>query len=605
MAALSFRKVINAETLKNSFRRFPASILFTLVLTLYLLVNIWGEKDLFTGWQDGVIIYYLLTGALLSLSLQLWGEEVKSMKTKAIANVVAHAALLGNALYLYNITEDYLSMELTLGNAAAIVALGISVFTTSFFRERDDVPAWNFTLHLIGKAAMSVLTGLVMWGGTALLLSSLEVLFGIDISSECYMTLPVLCCELLPTLLFLGQIPEGEAKHSGFITSSIFVNKVTRYLILPLLGAYLLVLYAYTGKILVEWQLPNGWISYLVSALMAGCLAVEFVLYPPLRLEDKGFNRRVAHLLPLVILPMLLLMTIGIYRRISDYGITVPRLYLLTLNLWFYFVCIGLYLTRARRLHWISISFGLIFLLTSALPVNYAGITRRYTVRHVREVLDTAYHGTLPMSEEQYLDWIVTLPREEALLLNSRLQSLEYDFRDPLVKEIFPVKEEASGWTHIDSPGYYWAANQIKKAHPMPGDDDAILEEAVDTCVDTSTEGAYIRFCGKDTLNLAGISNASIEAYARDSVQVISPGRDSLSLLFPCGESTDTVRISWLDIYKWKGMSNSPSIQTFTCHPSGNIFMLTGIDLSIDVPTSTQKTYKAEISGLRIIKDNK
>lgn len=603
MASFPLQKVINADMLKNSVRRFPAAIAFTVALTLYSLMNIWAEHDLFTSWQDGVTVYYLLTGSLLSLALQLWGEEVRGRRTKAIANAVAHTALLANALYLHSIPEDALSIELTIGNAAVIAALAISVFTASFFRAKDDVPAWNFMLRLVGGGAMSMVIGLVMWGGTALLLTSLDVLFHINVSGKCYTTLPLLCCQLLPTLLFLGRIPQGEAKHDGDIISSAYMNKVTHYLILPLLGAYLLVLYAYAVKILVEWQLPDGWISYLVSTLMAGCLAVEFVLYPPLRTESQGFNSRVARMLPLLILPMLLLMTIGIGRRFCDYGLTTNRLYLLTLNLWFYFVCIGLYLTRARRLHWIAISFGLIFLLTSALPVNYAGMTRKYTLRHVQQVLDATYNDTLPMTEEQYLDWIVTLPREEALLLNSRLQCLEYTFKDSFMEEIFRIKVSPSGWRRIDSPNYYYAAEQIKRAHPVAADTDgAETVEAVDT--KSTTEGCYIRFQGKETFDFTGTGYSGIELYAEDSVRAISPGHDSLSLLFPCGEFTDTVRISWLDIYKWKGMNNNPPIQTFACTPSGNTFVLTFIDLSIEVPTNASKPYKAEVSGFRLIKDN-
>lgn len=80
--------------------------------------------------------------------------------------------------------------------------------------------------------------------------------------------------------------------------------------------------------------------------------------------------------MPVLILPLLLLMTIGIIRRFNDYGITINRLYLATLNGWFYIVCIGLFVIKARRINWIPVSFAGIFLLTSALPVNYAGITR-------------------------------------------------------------------------------------------------------------------------------------------------------------------------------------------------------------------------------------
>ncbi len=606
MATLSLNNIISTgvTALKNSVRRFPASIVFTVALTLYSLVRIWGEADLFTEWQDGVTVYYLLTGSLLSLSLRLWGEEVGRKRVIALVNAIAHAAMFGNAMFLYCLSGQDLAIELIIANSAVIVALCISVFTLSFFRERDDIPAWNFTLRLLGQAIASMLIGLVMWAGTAVLLYSLETLFQMEISSKCYITLPLLCCQLLPTLLFLGQIPEGEDKHNTSAESSNFINKVTRVLIIPLLGTYLLILYAYTAKILLEWQLPNGWVSMLVSTLMGGCILVEFILYPQLRKTQDSFNRFIADKLPVVILPMLLLMTIGIFRRISDYGITLNRLYLLTLNIWFYLVCIGLYLTRARRIQWIAISFGLIFLLTSAMPVNYAGMTRKYTITHIREVLDSTYHGTLPMTEEQYLDWIVTLPREEALLLNSRLKCLEYTFKDSLIKELFTT-DTIAGSPHVNSPSYYTAEKTVMKAHPLKDD-----QKDADTVVAVeddrpATRGCFIRFHGKQALEIPAQANANIEVYSEDSVKVVCLNSDSISILFPYGEDTDTVRIGWLDLEKWHGMRSTASPKTFRCLPSGSTFILTTIDLSIDVPTSSDKQYKAEISGIRIIDNNK
>ena len=94
---------------------------------------------------------------------------------------------------------------------------------------------------------------------------------------------------------------------------------------------------------LVSWELPTGWVSWLIVALMTVCIAIQFGLYPARLENNKRFDNWIARWMPVLILPLLLLMTIGIVRRFNDYGITVNRLYLATLNGWFYFVCIGLF----------------------------------------------------------------------------------------------------------------------------------------------------------------------------------------------------------------------------------------------------------------------
>ena len=114
-------------------------------------------------------------------------------------------------------------------------------------------------------------------------------------------------------------------------------------------------------------------------------------------------------------------MTVGIVRRFSDYGITINRLYLITLNLWFYFVCITLFVTKARRINWITISFALIFLFTSAFPINYFSITHDYMKSHIEKAMA---HQKLPIGDKQYEQLLRSMPKAEAKELNEQLNYL-------------------------------------------------------------------------------------------------------------------------------------------------------------------------------------
>ena len=80
--------------------------------------------------------------------------------------------------------------------------------------------------------------------------------------------------------------------------------------------------------------------------------------------------------LPIVILPLLVLMTVGVVRRFMDYGVTPPRLYLLTLLLWFYAICIVMLAVERKRFRWIFLSLVALFLLSSGHPLNYYRLCR-------------------------------------------------------------------------------------------------------------------------------------------------------------------------------------------------------------------------------------
>lgn len=120
---------------------------------------------------------------------------------------------------------------------------------------------------------------------------SLHQLFEIHISGKCYAYIYYLCNVLLGLMLFLGLLPQGDDKHNREPHSSEFLNGILHYLFLPLTAGYLTVLYIYATRILVSWELPIGWVSWLIVALMTVCIAIQFGLYPT-RLQRRQTVRQ-------------------------------------------------------------------------------------------------------------------------------------------------------------------------------------------------------------------------------------------------------------------------------------------------------------------------
>lgn len=418
------------ESIRHSIRRFPLPFAYVCLLTLTLIVEIIDEGDTISERFMAISIYYLSIGFVLSLTLRLWGEERRRSVKTLLANIIPHAILAADSVYLYCTfgSIDSQSGEIFVSRASAILAIGLSLCFLSFLREKDNIASWNFTMRLICYFCISIFIGSVMWGGLSLLLESLNWLFGIELDLEWYGTAGVLTTLTLSAMLFLSRIPEGTGKFDRKPVDSGFLNGVMRFLLLPLIGLYIVVLYIYVAQILVTWDLPKGNVSWLIVASMAGCIVLEFGLYPVRLSRGKKSDNLIARWLPVAILPLLLLMTIGIVRRINDYGLTIPRLYLATLNLWFYAVCIGLFVSRARRINWITISFALIFLLTSALPCNYIRIVRNYMCEHIEASFKAANVDKLPVKMEQYDSLMKSMPKREASLLNSRLMYLQNNY---------------------------------------------------------------------------------------------------------------------------------------------------------------------------------
>ena len=539
------------QTLTGAFRRcarrFPLTVSFAFVLTAYLCFQVATEGAAADKKLLMSVGYFLSVGTLLSLSLHLWAEEVKRRAVRIGVQVVAHLLLVADTLFLYLHTMGARMVDIGIAHGAGILAIGLSVFFLPFFRERDDIPAWNFAQYAVGTLALVLIVGAVMGGGICLLTFSLHQLFGVDISYKCYLYILIMCGLLLPLLMFLGLLPEGERKHDRVPQPTAFLHNTLHYLFLPLAGLYLLVLYVYAGTIIARWQLPDGWVSWLVSALMAGVIGIELGLYPSRLKDHKPVDERIACWLPLLTLPLLVLMTVGIGRRFLDYGITLNRLYLATLNAWFYFVCIGLVVGRARRLSWIPISFSLVFLVTSVLPVNYASITRSVLRGEVKAVLG----DSRPLTEEQYETWLTTLPRDEARTVEDKLHYLQDWFGEESI------------------------ADMVKDGVPYRR---VMAEEEPDT------ETLHFDQADGTTLDIPQGSTRLTFVQSHISEGVAS------EVSFPLDETDDTLRLPLDSLRRWEGRHRLPLLRTMR----GNAFCLTRYHLYLD---NGEHEVEADIEG--------
>ena len=432
---------ISFQNLRDKTRKmvteFTLPCIFAVLLAVSLVTMIITED------YDGAVAYYFTAAYLLSLMLKLWADEVTNKRMALGVSIAAHALLLADAIVLFVRDSGDIEISTYIAHSAVYLALVLGIFFLPFVREKNDIASWNFVRSLIAPTAVSFLIGGVMTAGVGLLIMGIGQIFNIEIEAKVYWTVAVLFMQLLPMLLLLSRIPMGEERHDRKPFVSGFLNGTTRYLFIPLTCLYILVLYVHLASILVTWELPNGAVSMLVSIMMCGIILVEFLLYPTIQSgAAKRFEALIVKWMPIAALPLVMLMTVGIVRRFDDYGVTANRLYLLTLNLWFYIVCIGLFLTRARRIHWVSLSFCALLLLTSAHPFNYFELVRKSMTAKIEALIEKYPPAAMPMkSRDEVHQWVSTLPEDQRSTAYSQLcYLLRYYNRDnikDLVKDTY------------------------------------------------------------------------------------------------------------------------------------------------------------------------
>ena len=361
--------------------RFPLTLIFIVGFSYYCVHLISNKNE-----PEERILAVFGLGIAITFAVSLFTEEFKKRYLKIGINILS---LLLLSLYVYSWPSHLLPT-----NYYQLIIIGLafllSAFVVSFLKKNTDIPFWEFSKTVILQFFISFIFSQVLMIGLSLAILSLQELFNINIKSEVYGYLAVFCYAMFAPIYFLANVPNETEKRKTEYNFNKFIKILGLYILLPILALYSLILYVYLAQIIVKWELPNGWVSTLISILAIGGFVCMLILYP-LRLEK---NNKIVDLLsryfPVLLLPLLLLMTVGIFRRIDDYGLTINRCYVLILNVWLYIISFYLYFSNANHLKWIIISFALVAFLSSVGPWSVFSVTKNSLVNELGISLEKA-----------------------------------------------------------------------------------------------------------------------------------------------------------------------------------------------------------------------
>ncbi len=455
MALISAKNIV--PDLKRAIVRFPLTCVSLVILcvTVIVLNHLTNDID---GHIQLFIIFYSASVAILSISLKLWSEQVTSRRLSITVQAVAHAMLLLFSIWVGFIAEFDSNYD-DLLTASVSVLIILSVWALPFLKRKDDRPQWHFMARTVVNLIISNIIATVFMLSISLLLFCVDSLFSLNMSSSVFTDVYVISLLLIQPLAFLFLMPSVEFIKSGLPTAGKLIRVLANYLLLPITGLYMLTLYAYAAKILINWQLPDGGVCWLVVALIAALLVLIFLVFPFRGQEDQKLSQFILRWLPVAVLPLLVLMSVAIGRRISDYGLTIPRLYLLLFNIWAYVVCIIFFITRTKRFSWVITSFALGFFITSIGPWSVSNITLHSISSNLTQTLNAAGYSKLPLTLDQFSQFLSKLKPEQKQSVISQLSYLRYTFTEKDAA-VFVIDPSEAIYQHDDSeaksPYYVW-----------------------------------------------------------------------------------------------------------------------------------------------------
>lgn len=451
------RKLFSPARLKDALAdvaaRFPLTLVFVCLLTIYALAFIWDFRLPDTASVATTISLSL--GAMMTLAASLWCEcfgagrrRSAAVQTGVLILVVANFAwLMWRGMRL-----DFVD---GVGYAAAYTALAVAIGFVPAMHRCPRRVVWFYTVGVFEAVAMGLLLACVFICFCSLVLGTVDLLFGLY-DNRIWATMSILLAGLLPAVAMLCRMPRMESLESepdDAVGARLGIAVFAKNVLLPLAVAYMAILYVYALKILISFSLPNGSVCWMVIGLVSAVLLIIYGLQGFMCCPDvKEPTRRLAALalrwLPLLQVPLLVLMSVAIFYRIEQYGVTPSRLYVAAFNIWAYLVVAYLSLRRRPRLNVVATSFALIFLLTSVVPrFNFCTWGIEAVRSKVRTELLGAGARQLPLSYDGLISLINTLPREQAESLAGDLGWLDDWDNHSAVGDLVRSDETLRSWS--------------------------------------------------------------------------------------------------------------------------------------------------------------
>ena len=180
-------------------------------------------------------------------------------------------------------------------------------------------------LDTVINVAAGFIIGFLLIAIVDIIIASVSFLFDLDLKDKwftnpmafiAFVIIPLLCCSFVEN----NSYKEANGKILKILIDYIFS---------PALIIYTAILYIYIGRIVLRWELPNGGVAYIVAIFMAvGLICHLFRL-----LVEKRHFERFYKAFPFIAIAPLILLWIGAFRRIGEYGLTEVRVYLICLAL--------------------------------------------------------------------------------------------------------------------------------------------------------------------------------------------------------------------------------------------------------------------------------
>ena len=383
-----------AHLSSKTFVRFPFVIINAILgsVLAIVLVELSYESAARFRFLNNVLMSTAL-GIPLFTTIVLYAEKKKWHATLKLVTQLIGAFLL--AAYSVSLPFDVSSSPShhLIRFALFVVGLHFLIAFAPFAGKNEINGFWQYNRSLFLRFLTAVLYSAVLYAGLAIALAAVNHLFSIDIKFERYYQLWLMIIGIFNTWFFLAGVPENLDALNTETEYPKGLKIFTQYILIPLVLVYLLILYAYAVKIIINWDWPKGWVANLILGFSITGILSLLLVYPVQDRVENVWIRTFSRRYYLALVPLVFMLLLAVWRRISDYGVTENRYFVSVLGIWLAGVVAYFLLSRAGNIKVIPATLCAIALLSSFGPWGAFSISEQSQVTRLKDLLTK--HGIL------------------------------------------------------------------------------------------------------------------------------------------------------------------------------------------------------------------
>ena len=435
--------------ISTAFKQFPLASALAF-FTFFALVYSTEHTEIFERLAGMRFLAWLgiypIAAMLISLTTSLVQESLKN--ESKLPQAISGAAWLVFSLFLtfaFSMDVSWANYYLVATASFIYITATFGIFIAPFWKDRDENAFWIFLFRNLKALVVAALV-------TALLLASVEALvfcfgalFEHEFNEMVYLYIVYFCASVVFPILYFSGIPAIEECHRETPALNKFATSTIRFLFVPVLSLAILLFYAYIAKFILLWDMPQGMVSYFVSGFMLYMLALVTVLYPARLSPGSTFEKKLLKIFPTACIPLVAMMSVGLVRRISDYGISPWRLYVVGINIFFYIIIAIFLIDKIKcKSRYIAVIFCAIFFVITDTPLNASNISHRVWMGSIKAALVEQGYTEFPLNDKDTREFLQKLKDKDdknAKLVITRLVSI--------------------GDSPLNNPTYYSLANYL------------------------------------------------------------------------------------------------------------------------------------------------